>query len=518
MRAVPVRSSFALCALLAMLSVLPSAAPAATQGEIDSAVAKALAFAPTQQDPATGEPPGYEHTGFYSGEWLASGYAAAGLNAADVGAGSGASLQDFLFGEAVGYWDDPFPVIPEYAARLILTAHAAGIDTARISAGLNLPAELVVGWDPPSGGFSEPNTFSTAWGALALRTTPLPAWALQPALAYLRADQHADGGWSFYPLEVGEESDPDTTAAAIGAFCTTGIPAYDPAVRRGLAYLRGLQVEATGAIAGPALGDNIDSSSWTVNALESCGIDPQSSAWTTATGKTPIDHILSLQLEDGGFPWLAGEPWFPPSLGHALRALRGDGFIADPPARANPALPRLRPVPSVAAGTPVQHLLAVELAPGNVRLCDVTAPAGASLTELLDAAKTTSAPAGCVTSFAVSSGEVTAIDGVSPPSDEAWLVRLDRGSASVAAAQPIAFGDLVSLRIGPRPPASVASSSSAPPAGQPGPVGRRGKRGARGKAGRNASILCKVRQHRRGEPRVRCAVKHKGASRRRMEE
>src|SRR5690349_6183363 len=120
MRAVTVRFSFALCVLLAVSSILPGVASAATQAQIDAAIAKALAFAPTQHDQATGEPPAYEHTGFYSGEWLASGYAATGLNAADVGAAPDPSFQDFLFGEGLGFWDDPFAVIPEYAARLIL--------------------------------------------------------------------------------------------------------------------------------------------------------------------------------------------------------------------------------------------------------------------------------------------------------------------------------------------------------------------------------------------------------------
>lgn len=515
MSAVPARLSFALCALLAASILLPSAAPAATQGEIDSAIANALAYAPAQHDPATGEPPAYEYTGFYSGEWLAAGYAAAGLSAADVGASGDPSFQDFLFGEALGFWDGPTVLIPEYASRLILTGHAAGIDTARISPTLNLPAELVGGWKPASGGFSEPNTFSTAWSALALRTTPLPTWALQPALAYLRADQHGDGGWSFYPVDAGEESDPDITAAAIGAFCAGGVPAYDPAVRRGLTFLHGLQVKETGAIHSPGFGDNIDTSTWTVNALNTCGIDPQSSEWTTEDGKTPIDHILSMQLGDGGFAWATGEPWFPPSTGHALRALAGSGFVVGPAPRANPSLPTVRPVPTVAAGTPVQHALAIELAPGNVRLCDVTAPAEAPLFEVLDAARASSLPASCVTSFAVSGGEVVSIDGVSPEGeDEAWLVRLDRGAQAVAGEQPIGFGEVISLRVGARPSATDAVAASRGKEGLAGPQGWPGRRGLRGRPGRNSGISCKRHVRRIGKPRTRCAVKHRGGRRR----
>jgi hypothetical protein len=523
MRAVPARSLPALCALLVMSAVLPSAASAATQSEIDTAIAKALTYAPTWQNPTTGEPPAYERTSFYSGEWLAAGYAAVGLNAADVGLAPAPSLQDFLFEEAAGFWDSPVPLAPEYTGRLILTAHAAGIDTARVSAGQNLPAELAGAWKPLAGGFGEPNTFSTAWGALALRTTPLPTWALSPVLSYLRTDQHPDGGWSFYPVGEGEESNPDITAAAIGAFCAAGAPAYDPAVLDGLAFLHGQQVDGTGAIFNPEFGENIDTSTWTVNALEACGIDPQSSEWTTAQGKTPIDHILSLQLEDGGFAWATGEPWFPPSTGHALRALAGDGFVVGPPARENPVLPRVRPSPAVAAGTPVPHALAIELAPGNVRLCSVTAPADAPLSAVLAAAQDDSLPAGCVTSVTVSGGHVTEIDGVAPEADdESWLVRLDRGAASVAGTQPVGFGDVVSLRLGQTPPVveddtPISPGDGAGPAGRPGERGLsgergpRGRRGPRGKPGRNAAISCRVRPRRTGKRKVRCVVTHPGA-------
>lgn len=515
MRAVPTRSLSALCALLMTLIVLPTTASAATQAEIDSAISAALAFAPAQHDATTGEPPAYDRTSFYSGEWLASGYAAVGLSAADVRTAANPSFQDFLFDEAAGFWDSPVPLAPEYPGRLILTAHAAGIDTSRISAGQNLPAELIGTLEPLAGGFGEPNTFSTAWGTLALESTPIPRRALAPMLSYLRGDQHADGGWSFYRVGEGEASNPDITAAAVGALCTAGVPAYDPTVVDGLAYLRGQLVKETGAVEHPEFGPNLDTAAFTANALYACGIDPQSSAWTTADGKTPIDFILSLQRLDGSFPFASGEPWFPPSTGHALRALAGRGFLAAPPHRQDPTLPSVRLVPSVAAGTPVPHVLAVELAPGSVRLCSVTAPVGAPLAEVLAAGRDDSLPAGCVTSFSFSGGAISEIDGVAPEAGgESWLVRLDRGVAAVAADQPVGFGQVVSLWRGPAPPVAPAGEAPASPAGQPGSTGPPGKRGRRGKRGRNASLVCRVRHRRSGKRKVRCAVKHKKGIRR----
>ncbi len=520
MRVVPALLLSALCASVFTLAVSPAIAEAtSTQAEIDSAIAEAIAFAVARQDPATGEPPGYLHDEIYSGEWLASGYAAAGLSSADVRSENGPSLQDFLFGEASSFWDAAGLIAPETVSRLILNAHAAGIDTARVSAGQNLPAELVGEWDQASGGFGEPSTFSTAWGLVALRTTPLPIWALQPAIAYLRADQHPDGGWSFFPLAAGESSSPDLTAVAVGGLCAAGLPAYDPAVEAGLGYLRSRLVEESGAVEHPEFGPNLDTAAWTVNALNACGVDPQSAAWTSEDGKTPIDYILSLQDSEGGFAFFAGEPWFPPSTGHALRALSGRGFAVAPAPRQDSAQPTDRPVPTVAAETPVPHVMALQIAPGNVRLCSVTAPMGAPLPEVLEAARGGSQPRGCVTSFATSAGAVTELDGLAAEAtDEAWLVRLDRGAAAVAADQAVGFGDAISLWRGPIPPPVLPGASSGAPgqpggAGQPGPIGnpgKRGKRGRRGRPGRNATIVCRVRSRRGGKSKVRCTVKGRG--------
>jgi Prenyltransferase and squalene oxidase repeat len=532
MQAVPFRRALALGAALLSLAFLPaSAAATSSQSEIDAAIAKALQWAPTQQEAASGEPFEYGSTKTekFSREWIATGYAAAGLSAADVRSGANPSLQDFLAGEDASFWSSPSLIAPENAARLILSGYAAGIDTARVAAGQNLPAELAGSWNPLTGSFGDPNSEVTALAILALRTTPLPAWALGPALAVLRSEQHVDGGWGTTPGGALEPSDPDTSAFALAALCETGTPAYDPDVAAGLGYLRGLLVDAGGAIH-PEYGDNLDTTAWALSALNACGVDPQSSAWTTTSGKTPIDHVLSLQVAggagEGGFAYeSAGEEPNLYSTGDALRALAGGGFAVAPPARQNPALPAILPPPAVAAGTPVPHLLAIELAPGNVRICTVTAPAGAALSAVLAAAKADSAPAGCVTSFALSEGKVTAIDGVGPADqDEAWLARLDRGAAAPAGEQPVGFGDLVALRIG-TPAGGQGSAGPAGPAGDDGAAGAtgaagkdgapgpRGRRGPRGRPGHNAELSCRVRRERAGKQRLRCAVKRRDAQR-----
>lgn len=525
MQAVPFRRVFALCAAVLSLAVLPaSAAAASTPEEIDTAIGNAVEYIRGQQDPLTGEPFGFEH-GSFSSDWVATSLAAAGVNAADVHTPGKPSLQDFLFSDYTGFWGGPpTKAVTEYE-RATLVSHAAGLDPARLSTDLNLPAQIAGGWNQAAGSFgSQPTPSSAIFGILALRIAPVPTWALAPPVSYLRQRQHDDGGWTFSgsmtPAAKAEPSEAEMTGAAIAALCEAGAPAYDPSVATALDFLHTQLVEATGAFHS-AFGDNADSTAWAVNGLNACGIDPQSPAWTTAGGKTSIDHLLSLQVlsgsEAGGFGYeSSAEAPNLYSTQDALRAIAGGVFTAEPPLRSDPSQPRVSPPPAVAAGTPVPHLLAIELAPGNVRMCKVTAPAEALLPAVLDAAKAAAVPAGCISSFSLSGGQVAAIDGVAPDGqDEAWLLRLDRGPETVAGEQPVGFGETISLRLGTAPsslkgPAGAAGSTgsggAAGPAGAPSP---RGKRGGKGRPGRNARIACRARRHSPGKRRIHCAVRHR---------
>jgi len=510
MRAFSSRRAFALCASLLSLGLLPATAAAtSSQSQIDTAIEKAIAYTLPQQEAATGAIPGF------GGDWMATALVAAGVDLAEVrGPAPGdPSLRDFVFGEyTLPTWDDDPPggTAAEYA-RSTLISHAAGLDPARLSATSNQPAQLAGRWNPATGSYGEANSNTTAFAIMAMKTAGLPRWALSPTVAFLRHNQHDDGGWT-HPaaLTAGareEPSEEDMTGAAVAALCEAGVPAYDTDVAEALAFLRGRMVNATGGVEylwGPP---NASVNAWVVNGLNACGIGSQSPAWTTTAGKTPIDFLLSLQVpagpEAGGFGY-AG-PTGPEiySTQDALRAIAGGVFTAEPQS--------VVPVPAVAAGTPVPHLLAIELAPGNVRICKVTAAAGASLTALLGVAETASRPAGCVTSLEVSGGEVRTINGFAPEGGgEAWLARLDQGTAAVAAGQPVGFGELVSLRIGQRP---LAGSGPVGPQGQtgiPGPTGKAGKRGPKGKPGRISGKGCKPRARKSGKRRGHCKAKHRG--------
>ena len=522
MRVVSLRCLSALCAAALCLVALPAAASAtATQGELDTAIANAVEYVRGQQDPLTGEPFGFEHSSF-SSDWVATSLAAAGVSAADVRdpAPGSPSLQDFLFGDySSEFWTggefETFTTVANYE-RATLVAHAAGFDPARISAETNFPAQIAERWNPAGPGFGEAGTTNTVFGMLALKAAGAPAWALSPVVSYLRKSQHDDGGWTYSaaatPVAKAEASEPDMTGAAIAALCEEGAPPYDPSVAPALAYLQGLLVDSTGAIH-YAYGDNADATAWAVSGLTACGVDPQSPDWTTPSGKTPIDHLLSLQVpsgpEAGGFGYLDTSEANLYSTQDALRAIAGGVFTAEPPARVDPSQPSVRPAPSVPAGTPVPHLLAIGSSPGNVRMCKVTAPVGAPLTQVLAAAKTSSHPASCVTSFSAVGGRIASLNGVSPANqDEAWLLRLDRGAEVPAGEQPVGFGEVISLRLGePRGggAALVGPQGATGASGAPGP---HGKRGHKGRPGRNAHIACRAHGRKRsGKARVRCSVR-----------
>jgi hypothetical protein len=461
----------------------------------------------SKQDPATGA-----ITGFGS-ELAITALAAAGVDAASLRAGVGApSLQDSVLAEygSEAWGDDPPQGTPLEYEQAVLSAHAVGLDPARLSAISNQPAQLAGLWNPATGGFGEPGLNSTAFGLLAMEQTPLPRWALAPALSLLRRGQHDDGGWTYSasltPDAKAEPSEEDMAGAAIAALCGAGVPTYDPAISAALEYLNGRLADASGGIEylyGPP---NADATGWVVSGLNACGIDPQSPAWTTSTGKTPIDFLLSLQVTSGegvgGFGYEDASAANFYASQDALRAVAGAAFTAEPQSP--------RAASAVSAGTPVPHLLAIELAPGNVRMCKVTAAAGAPLAQVLAAAEAGSHPVGCVTSFAVSGGEIASIDGFAPEgADEAWLLRLDRGAQAVAGEQPVGFGDVIALRLGARPSQSGTAATSGPgKAGPAGPQGWRGRRGLRGRPGHNAGISCRSHGRKRsGKARIRCNVK-----------
>ncbi len=504
-------TALAAAAVLGILALAPTAS-AATPAEIDQAIESAVTYIRAQQKPNEFNPEA-TYTGTISGfggDWAASALASVGVDSSQVvnPTYGPQSLQDGLLAEYTeAEWTElagtgQFPRPATDFERAAMASYAAGLDPARLSADQNLPAQIAGLWNSATGSFGAPSTNSTVFGILALDRTPLPAWALQPAVSYLRRNQHNDGGFEFGAATTAAAKETrgtaDMTGAAIAAFCEAGVPAWDPQVARAIEFLHENLTE-NGGFKYPFGGPNGDTNAWAISGLNACGIDPQSAEWTTVAGKTPVDYVLSLQIheagaDDGAFGYQEPEGANFYNTQEIVRALAGGAFTAAPQT--------LRTPPSVADGTPVRHLLAVKLGGESVRMCEVTAPAGAPLTALLEAAQAGSNPAGCVESLSISGGQVVAIDGVAAPNaDEAWLARADRGPAALAGSQPVAFGDLVSLWIG-TPPAGASDTATpgpAGPTGTPGPAGTPGATGAAGPQGKPAP-KAKRKHHKKRHP------------------
>jgi hypothetical protein len=477
----------ALCVAALAMAIAPAlAAATSTEAEVHDSIAKAVGYIEAQQEP-DGAIVGF------GGDWSATGLAAAGVDASQVRTAPDApSFQDALQAEyAKPEWTEAEPSSATDYERATLVSYAAGIDPARVTAESNLPAQIAGTWNYATGSFGPPSTNGTAFGILALRRTPVPTWALQPSVEYLRLTQHDDGGWDYSASTTPESkegpSEQDMTGSVVAALCEAGVPTYDPTVSAALAYLHSQQIAATGGFEYVYGEPSADVAAWIVSGLNACGIDPQSPEWTTSAGKTPIDFLLTQQESDGSFTYAGAGNLY--TTQGSLRAISGGVFTAAPRTH--------RATPDVAAGTPVPHALAIKLGPGNVQMCKVTAPAGAPLTTVLEAAEGPAAfPKGCIRSLGTVDGRVASIDGVEPSgSDEAWLARLDRGAAAAAAGQAVGFGDVVSLWLGATPAEGGSGTTTGPagPKGETGSAGPQGKEGKEGKPGKQG------KQGRRGK-------------------
>ena len=314
------RCAFLATALVVFVAVATPAV-AAPPAQVDAAVDRGVTYIRAQQDPATGELPGF------GGDWALTALAAAGVDAATFGS---PSAQAFYLGQWTSAGDGPWnnwiaPSAPDGMpatdyARALLLAHAAGLQPTRLSADQNLVAQLAGLYNgrpatpdpaesaPTEGTFGEPGLFNgTVFGLLALARTEVPQALLDKVALAVRGNQHDDGGWTFQRVTNAttraRASDIDMTGAGLAGLCDAGVPATDPAVQRAVAFLRSKVDPASGGFQ-HMFGINGDSAAWAINGLNACGVDPQA----LVTGTNPVDFLLSLQNADGGFGYMSWRP------------------------------------------------------------------------------------------------------------------------------------------------------------------------------------------------------------------
>jgi hypothetical protein len=404
----------------------------------------------------------------FGGEWTPTGLAAAKVAAANVKqGGSGTDARTYyrsLFGNTATWPGEGAPVSAFSTAAL--SSYAAGIDPARVSASQNLIAQIIARQaSGKSGYYGEPGFVNeTIFALIALADTKtrsnverVPASLLAPSVAVVRANQHTDGGWTYTKAEGSREAleapaEAETTGAAMAALCGAGVSDTDPAIVAAKNFLvADLKAEASGdgAFAGE-FGANTDTNAWAVQGLDACGIPAQGAEFTTSSGKTPIDFLISQQLAGGGFRYEpSGEEVNLYSTQDAERALAGAGFTAPPPTPSG--APKWVYEASFTNGVPA--LLTLVINSGTTHSCAVKLSSSTALTTLakvLEAAETASTPAGCVTSLTptTGTGSITSINGLPSPPEAKWDVSVDGAAEAVAKrSKQIHIGDTIYLHL-----------------------------------------------------------------------
>jgi len=144
--------------------------------------------------------------------------------------------------------------------------------------------------------------FDDFWGVLALISAGEAANSteIQETVDFIKEHQNADGGWG-WAIDAG--SDVDDTAAAIMALIAAGENPQAEEIQEALEYLKENQQSDGGF---PSWGiTNSASDSWAIGAICSVGQDPKD--WQK-NGTSVMDHLLSLQNEDGSFNWTSSDP------------------------------------------------------------------------------------------------------------------------------------------------------------------------------------------------------------------
>ena len=442
---------------VAACAIAATPATAATEQQKADAVARGITWIKSKQDASSGS------LGGFGGDWAMSALAAGGVHAADARVGvASPSAQDYYLGSWTANATGPGNASTDFS-RAILAGAAGGLQTSRLAPGQNLLARMAGTFDGRQLG-SEGLVNDDMFGVLALQRVGSSAPVREKLARFVRAQQVSDGGWGFGA--GGTRSDVDMTGAGMAALCAAGAAPDDPAIVRAKDYLKRIQNTANGGFTSAFFGVNTDTTAWAVSGLIACGIDPQSQEWTTTAGKTPVDFLVSQQNADGSFQYRAGDGAKNLySAQAAIRPLAGGAFSADPPERAATGESRVRPAAAVADGTAAGVSITIDDGAGGVRLCQATAPVGAPVAQVLEAAMRESKPAYCVSDLAVDDGQVERVNGLASPGDDGgWRVSVDGDPEAGAGPQRVGFGDGVELRFQPgtAPPAEQQPAAPTP--------------------------------------------------------
>jgi len=175
--------------------------------------------------------------------------------------------------------------------------------------------------DPENGTFSEHTGFN-AWGVLG-------SLALSQTVPVGAIDQFTNsvlpnGAWEW---NQGFGSDSNTTALVIQTLIASGIPTNSLLITNALDYLKYAQNPDGGFPYDPdspyGTDSDANSTAYAIQAIQAVGQSPISGTWVI-NATNPISYLLSLQLENSSFEWMAGEGANLIATAQAIPALLGE--------------------------------------------------------------------------------------------------------------------------------------------------------------------------------------------------
>lgn len=230
--------------------------------------------------------------------------AAAGQNPNDFSAGGNTPLT-YLAAQAPAYATQGVS-----AAGKLAVGAAAGRRNPRNFGGVNLVTTIEAAYQPATGQYGGGTTWDQAFAILGLIAANAPA--PMHAVHYLSDIASDGGGWGFTANAA--SPDVDSTALALQALAAARVGLDDEAVQGGLDFLRASQ-NGDGGFPGYSGDTDPASTGGALQALAAFNQDPHSLAWTTTvtdgsasalTLHTPVDALLALQSDEGGFPGYSG--------------------------------------------------------------------------------------------------------------------------------------------------------------------------------------------------------------------
>jgi len=179
--------------------------------------------------------------------------------------------------------------------RYVVALAAGGLDPRNVS-GIDY-VSILKGYSHPNGELGKENyIWDDAWVLMALAAcNESHSGEVMGALDHLKHLQSAKGGWSWNGGDKGE--DPDTTGIILCALISGRENTSSDAIQKGLKYLSSEQ-NADGGFS--SLGSNAATDGWAMLAITAAGQNPED--WKVGSAD-PVQHLLSLQQENGAFWW-----------------------------------------------------------------------------------------------------------------------------------------------------------------------------------------------------------------------